>query len=64
MVKVHTYKLIWFYFNPLCTFPGVDIIIDFVGGSYWEKNLASVAIDGRIVLLSMVCTSNSYFFKL
>ena len=44
-----------FYFNPLCTCPGVDIIIDFIGGSYWEKNLASVATDGRIVLLSMVC---------
>lgn len=50
-----------FYFNPLYTCPGVDIIIDFIGGSYWEKNLASVATDGRIVLLSMVSISNSFF---
>lgn len=31
---------------------GVDIILDFVGGSYWERNLGSLALDGRWVLIS------------
>ncbi|MGG5359081.1 MULTISPECIES: NAD(P)H-quinone oxidoreductase [unclassified Enterococcus] len=30
---------------------GVDVILDFIGASYWEKNLASIAIDGRWVLI-------------
>ncbi|PTO35106.1 NAD(P)H-quinone oxidoreductase [Enterococcus mundtii] len=30
---------------------GVDVILDFVGASYWEKNLASIATDGRWVLI-------------
>lgn len=30
----------------------VDIIVDFVAGEYWNKNLASVRRDGRIVLLA------------
>ena len=30
---------------------GVDLILDFVGASYWEKNLASVKTDGRWVLI-------------
>lgn len=30
---------------------GVDVILDFVGASYWEKNLASIAVDGRWVLI-------------
>ena len=33
---------------------GADVIIDFVGASYWEKNVKSVAVDGRIVMLGMV----------
>ncbi|XP_065837603.1 quinone oxidoreductase PIG3-like [Oscarella lobularis] len=33
---------------------GVDVIIDFVGASYWEKNLKSIAVDGRIVLLGLL----------
>lgn len=33
----------------------MDIIVDFVGASYWEKNLRSIALDGRIVLLGLVC---------
>lgn len=43
-------------YNPFCPFnsPGANVIIDFVGGSYWEKNVKSVAVDGCIVLLGMV----------
>jgi tumor protein p53-inducible protein 3 len=33
---------------------GVDVILDFIGASYWEKNLKSVAVDGRIVLLGLL----------
>ena len=30
---------------------GVDVILDFVGASYWEKNLASCAVDARWILI-------------
>lgn len=30
---------------------GVDLILDFVGASYWNKNLASVKTDGQWVLI-------------
>lgn len=30
----------------------VDIIVDFVGGDYWNKNLASLRPDGRMVMLA------------
>ncbi|TSO25148.1 Quinone oxidoreductase PIG3 [Bagarius yarrelli] len=33
---------------------GVDIILDCIGGSYWEKNLHSLAIDGRWVLYGVM----------
>ncbi|THE09402.1 NAD(P)H-quinone oxidoreductase [Enterococcus hirae] len=33
---------------------GVDVILDFVGASYWEKNLASIAVDGRWVLIGLL----------
>ncbi|KAJ6614795.1 quinone oxidoreductase [Mycena sp. CBHHK59/15] len=33
---------------------GVDVIIDFVGQSYWEKNIASLAVDGRMTILSVL----------
>ncbi len=33
---------------------GVDLILDFVGASYWKKNLASIAADGRWVLIGML----------
>lgn len=30
---------------------GADVILDFVGASYWEQNLKSAAVDGRWVLI-------------
>lgn len=30
---------------------GVDLVLDFIGGSYWNKNIASLAVDGRWVLI-------------
>ena len=32
----------------------VNLIIDFVGSPYWGKNINSLAIDGRLVYLSML----------
>jgi len=33
---------------------GVDIIIDFVGSTYWDQNLAALALDGTMVILSFL----------
>lgn len=33
---------------------GVDVILDCIGGSYWEKNLHSLALDGRWVLYGVM----------
>lgn len=33
---------------------GVNVIIDFVGASYYEKNIKSIATDGRWVVLAML----------
>jgi tumor protein p53-inducible protein 3 len=33
---------------------GADVILDFIGASYWEKNLKSIAVDGRWVLIGML----------
>jgi NADPH:quinone reductase-like Zn-dependent oxidoreductase len=33
---------------------GVDVVIDFVGRSHWEKNIDSLAIDGRMTILSLL----------
>src|SRR5699024_10161998 len=34
--------------------PGVDVILDFIGASYWDKNLASIKVDGRWVLFGVL----------
>ncbi|MFC4076262.1 NAD(P)H-quinone oxidoreductase [Salinithrix halophila] len=31
---------------------GVNLILDFVGAPYWEQNMDSLALDGRLVLIS------------
>jgi len=32
----------------------VDLIIDFVGSPYWEENIDCLAVDGRLIFLSML----------
>lgn len=36
---------------------GADVILDFVGASYWEQNLKSAAIDGNIILIGTLSGS-------
>jgi len=36
---------------------GVDFVLDFVGKSHWEKNIASMAFDARMVILSTLSGS-------
>lgn len=33
---------------------GVDVIIDFVGKSHWQKNIDSLAVDGRMTMLALL----------
>ncbi|KAI8906399.1 hypothetical protein EDD86DRAFT_60561 [Gorgonomyces haynaldii] len=33
---------------------GVDVLIDFVGAPYWNENLQSLALDGRMVMLAFL----------
>ncbi|SFL43989.1 putative NAD(P)H quinone oxidoreductase, PIG3 family [Gracilibacillus orientalis] len=33
---------------------GVDLILDFVGASYWKQNYKSIAVDGRWVLIGVL----------
>lgn len=33
---------------------GVNVILDFVGASYWKQNITSLAIDGRMVMISFL----------
>lgn len=35
-------------------YSGADVILDFVGASYWENHTKCVSVDGRIVLLGLV----------
>ncbi|KIP02529.1 hypothetical protein PHLGIDRAFT_111989 [Phlebiopsis gigantea 11061_1 CR5-6] len=33
---------------------GVDVVIDFVGRTHWQKNIASLARDGRMTMLALM----------
>ena len=33
---------------------GVDMILDCIGSSYWEKNARSIAVDGTWVLYGLI----------
>ena len=33
---------------------GVQVIVDFLGASYWSKNIESLCMDGRLVLLALM----------
>lgn len=37
---------------------GVNIILDCIGGSYWEKNVNCLALDGRWILYGMIGGGN------
>jgi NADPH:quinone reductase-like Zn-dependent oxidoreductase len=37
---------------------GVDVIVDFIGANYFQDNLNTAALDGRIVLLGLMSGSN------
>jgi len=40
--------------NEVTEGAGVDVILDFVGASYWERNLASCAVDARWVVIGLL----------
>ncbi|HET7628014.1 MAG TPA: NAD(P)H-quinone oxidoreductase [Bacillales bacterium] len=33
---------------------GVNVILDFVGAPYWEQNLQSLAVDGRLIIIGVM----------
>ncbi len=33
---------------------GVNLVLDFVGASYWEQNISALALDGRMVLIALL----------
>ena len=33
---------------------GVDCLVDFVGASYWDSNIGSMAMDGRMCMLAFL----------
>ena len=43
---------------------GVDLILDFVGASYWDKNFRSAAVDSRWVLIGTLGGSDVETFKI
>src|SRR5699024_2129928 len=38
---------------------GADLILDFIGASYWSKNLSSIKVDGRWVLIGILGGANA-----
>ncbi|KAH8114771.1 quinone oxidoreductase [Phellopilus nigrolimitatus] len=43
---------------------GVDVLIDFVGQSHWEKNIAALALDGRMTMLGLLSGAEVSKFNL
>ena len=41
---------------------GVDIVVDMVGQSHFNRNLEALAMDGRMIILSII--SGSFFHNL
>src|SRR5699024_9058252 len=33
---------------------GVQIVLDFVGASYWEQNIKSLSVDGTLILIGLL----------
>lgn len=42
---------------------GVDVIIDFVGQSHWQKNIDSLAYDGRMTMLALMSGTPSVWLS-
>ncbi len=42
---------------------GVDVIIDFVGQSHWQKNIDSLAYDGRMTMLALMSGRPSLYLS-
>ena len=40
---------------------GVDVILDLVGGAYFDQNLASLALKGRLLLVGLTAGSGAQF---
>ena len=40
---------------------GVDVILDLVGGAYFEQNLKSLALKGRLLLVGLTAGSSASF---
>ena len=40
---------------------GADVIVDPVGQSHWHKNIDSLAVDGRMILLAFLSGGSSQF---
>ncbi|PYS98826.1 MAG: NAD(P)H-quinone oxidoreductase [Acidobacteria bacterium] len=40
---------------------GIDVILDLVGGAYFEQNLKSLAMKGRLLLVGMTAGSSAQF---
>ncbi|KAJ3881981.1 hypothetical protein F5051DRAFT_68474 [Lentinula edodes] len=43
---------------------GVDVVIDFVGQSHWNKNIESMAMDGRMTMLALLSGAKVSEFEL
>ncbi|KAK7689828.1 hypothetical protein QCA50_006467 [Cerrena zonata] len=43
---------------------GVDVIIDFVGQSHWQKNIDALALDGRMTMLGLLSGGDVSSFNL
>ena len=43
---------------------GIDVIIDFVGQRHWDKNITSLAFDGRMTMLGLLSGKVSLSFTL
>jgi tumor protein p53-inducible protein 3 len=43
---------------------GANIILDFIGGPYWEQNMRVLAVDGRVVILATMGGSHIENFNI
>ena len=42
----------WVLLSAAVDGEGVNVIVDFIGPDYWEKNVEAIAKDGRLVFLA------------